>query len=54
MFVLVVTALVALVSGAVVGLKILAPKTKTVVDDKVLAFCEKYQAPLEEFLAVIR
>lgn len=50
MFEILVTAVVALVVGGVAGLKILAPKTKTKTDDKVLAVLEKYGVPVAEYL----
>lgn len=43
----------ALLVGAVAGLKVLAPKTQTKVDDSVVEFLTKYQVPIEEFLALV-
>lgn len=48
---LLVTAFVALVTGAVTALAVVAPKTKTKVDDKVLAVLKQYGVPLAEYLA---
>jgi hypothetical protein len=38
--VLVVVAVVSLITGAVAGLKVLAPRTKTKVDDKALEYAQ--------------
>lgn len=53
MFELAAAVVLAAVSGAIVALKVIAPKTKTTADDKVLAFAEKYEVPLEELLALL-
>lgn len=50
MFTLFVTAILALVAGLVVGLKVLAPKTKTKADDKLLKFLEEYGPTVVELL----
>lgn len=46
MFEVVITAVVALVSGLIVGLHILAPKTASKKDDELLVFLEKYGEPV--------
>jgi type III secretory pathway component EscS len=43
----------ALLVGAVAGLKVLAPRTKTKLDDDVVEFLVKYQVPIEDFLALL-
>lgn len=43
--------LLAAVTGGVVGLKVVAPRTKTTVDDRVLRLLEQYGVPLAEYLA---
>lgn len=43
----------ALLVGAIAGLKVLAPKTKTKVDDDVVEFLTKYNVPIEDFLALL-
>ena len=48
---LLIVGFVALVTGGVVGLKVVAPRTKSQADDRVLALLEKYGVPLAEFLA---
>lgn len=48
---LVIPVLIALVTGGVVGLKVVAPRTKSTVDDRVLSVLEKYGVPLAEYLA---
>lgn len=45
---LVVAVVVALVTGGVVGLKVLAPKTKSKTDDKILALLEKIEPLLKK------
>ena len=45
-----VAVVIAAIAGGVVGLKVVAPKTKSKVDDKVLKFLEDYGVPLEEYL----
>lgn len=50
MAVTVVLIIVALITGAVVALKVIAPATKNVVDDKVLDLLNKYAVPLSEYL----
>lgn len=50
LFIYVVTALIV---GAVAGLKVLAPKTPTKLDDSVVEFLEKYKVPIDDFLAVL-
>lgn len=47
---LIVPIVIALVTGGVVGLKVVAPRTKSTVDDRVLRVLEKYGVPLAEFL----
>jgi hypothetical protein len=48
---IIVTAVVASVSGLVVGLHILAPKTATKKDDELLSFLEKYGEPVVKEVA---
>lgn len=48
---LLIVGFVALVTGGVVGLKVVAPRTKTEVDNRVLEVLEKYGVPLAEYLA---
>ncbi len=50
---LLIYVLLALLVGAVAGLKILAPRTKTKVDDDVVEFLVKYEVPIEEFLQLL-
>lgn len=50
---LLIYVLLALLVGAIAGLKVLAPKTKTKVDDDVVEFLAKYQVPIEEFLQLL-
>lgn len=47
---LLIPVVIALVTGGVVGLKVVAPRTKSTVDDRVLRVLEKYGVPLAEFL----
>lgn len=54
MFEVVATAVVGLVAGAIVALRLIAPKTKTKTDDEILAFAEKYQVPLESLLEFLQ
>jgi len=51
---LVIVALLSLLVGGVAALKVVAPKTKTHVDDDVLKFLDKYQVPIEEFLKLLQ
>jgi hypothetical protein len=51
---LLIYVLLGVVAGVVVGLKVIAPKTKTKVDDEVLLFLEKYQVPVEDFLKLLQ
>ena len=50
---LLIYTLTALLVGAVAGLKVLAPKTSTHVDDDVVEFLTKYEVPIEEFLKLL-
>ena len=51
---LVLAAVVGLVTGAVVALKVVAPKTKTKKDDDVLKFLESNVVPLLEEVAKLK
>lgn len=50
---LLIYVLLGVVAGVGVGLKVIAPKTKTKLDDDVLEFLEKYKVPVEEFLHLL-